>query len=316
MYIRGKITENERIGVDGYIKKEIVRQIAEGHLTSCNACIVQEYLDHLKATHGIKPKTMQSNYNSIRSSFGIVDKDYKDYDIHDIKKIISEIRSSGREQSTQRTYITVLKQFFKYLVKEEIFHDIKIEKISEIKLPKDVSCITEEKLLTRDEIDKLMKSCKNSRDRALIAILDDGGLRIDELLSLQWRNVTIEPNYIKITVIAKKEKTETIRHVPIIRNQHYLINWRADSQYTGKDDYVFYPRNGKRISYNGWQNILSRLVRRAGLQNEKRIYAHLFRHGAVTNDRKNPLLTTSTGVLEIIRREILHRTSPIGLPHK
>ena len=69
--------------------------------------------------------------------------------------------------------------------KEELVKDIKTTmKNNRKKLP--------EELLTRTEIKKMVEASDHPRDKAMISLLYEGGLRIGELASLKIKNVVFD----------------------------------------------------------------------------------------------------------------------------
>ena len=130
--------------------------------------------------------------------------------------------------------------------------------------------------IKEQDVIKLYKGCKDSKQRFLVAVLFDAGCRIEEFLNIRKEDIE-EPNanspYYKITLKEEYSKTagrtiglywqystEAIREY---LSEHFLKP--SEPVYTAKyDDVRFYlGRLGKRVL-------------------KRRIYAHLFRHSSST----------------------------------
>jgi site-specific recombinase XerD len=145
-----------------------------------------------------------------------------------------------------------------------------------------------------------------SRNLAILALLSDTGLRREELLNLQLRNVDLDAQVIRVY----SDKTEQWRYVPltdeavaVVRNH---LKWRtrffsqpARHRTNGdqgrrtkaprqiQSDRLFLSAAGRALAPNSLTQILLRISKKLGV----RIHAHLFRHDWITRkalDGENP----------------------------
>ncbi|MCL4343441.1 MAG: tyrosine-type recombinase/integrase [Nitrososphaerota archaeon] len=135
----------------------------------------------------------------------------------------------------------------------------------------------EPEILTEDEVKALISSAKTARDKAIIAVLYDGGFRIGEILPAKIGDVSFDDMGAKIRVSGKTGgRTERlITSVPL------LSQWL--DQHPGKgnpDAWLWESLPGKHLSYVKLRVMLKRTAKRAGVK--KRIYPHLFRHSSAT----------------------------------
>ena len=131
--------------------------------------------------------------------------------------------------------------------------------------------------LKREEFNKLLDNCSSLRERALLLLMGDCGLRVSEVARLRREHIAPEESYIYVvqgkgkkdrTVVAPKSTLEAIATLP-------------------EDGYLFPGRQDGHLS--SWEvgHILDIIAHRAGLQREttggkerirKRITPHLLRH--------------------------------------
>jgi len=134
-------------------------------------------------------------------------------------------------------------------------------------------------MLTPSEITAMLNACKTSRDRALIAILWESGIRIGELGSLTWGQLEFTS---WSAVVHVKSKTEYTRMIPLVSSRQYLATWKADYPGDPKSDaHVFVTRTGGPVSYYTVLDQITAIAKRAGI--EKHVHPHLFRHSRVTH---------------------------------
>ncbi len=138
---------------------------------------------------------------------------------------------------------------------------------------------TASQLLTQEEVKLLIATCNRSYDRAVIAMIYEGGLRIGEVGQMKWGDISFNKAGLVINV---KFKTNIPRYVPIIALKEYVTQWRAD--YPGvpeADSPVFVNLRGSRITNPAAIRQIQRLAVRAGIN--KHITPHLFRHSRITH---------------------------------
>jgi site-specific recombinase XerD len=147
----------------------------------------------------------------------------------DIQREFAKLESSSLKESTKRDYKVLVRFFIGWVLHEKsrseepydpkehgypaIFKGIRIKDPGETIRPSD--------LLTDEEKQKMINAARTLRDKALIACLDEAGMRPGELLSLRVGNVTIEPQFGELSLDGKTG----IRGSFIIRNLAYLSQW-------------------------------------------------------------------------------------------
>ena len=214
------------------------------------------------------------------------------------KKYYQVRRTAGDlSDDTKHDYIMFLKRLFLWAI-DEGYCNLPSEKIRKIKAPSPKkSGKTVEQMLSEEEILQMIESCRGVtgiRDRALISVLYEGGLRINEVAGLKWSDLKFEGAFVKMNV---ESKTGIPRYIPLNISKEYISAWRAeypDGSAEG-DKPVFLTSRAKMVIENGEEvrkkvhktlsyyycrNLLQRIAARA--QIKKHISCHLFRHSRVT----------------------------------
>ena len=188
--------------------------------------------------------------------------------------------------NTQHDFVRILKMFLYWMV-ENRYNNLPLDKVKRIQAPKQDYDTTEpHQILSKEEIEKLLNSCPNSRDRCLIGILYETGGRVSEIAKLRWKDVIFDEYGVKVYIT--DDKTKNKRYSRVTMMTQYLAQWRAD--YWGPKDAeglpllaapMFISREGQTLTYVGVTRILQRVMASAGIT--RKITPHLFRKSRITH---------------------------------
>jgi integrase len=178
---------------------------------------------------------------------------------------------------------------YKKLVKKLMrwMHNDKPPKwVRDLKLNKVDTPVQPSDLLTQEEFDTLLKACRHPRDKAIIAVLADSGMRVGALASCRIKNVEFNQYgaIIYISKTSKSKKTTPAKGIPITWSTGYLNQWL--SVHPLKDDpeaalWVTRDKNMEPLSYKTIRKTLTDIGEKAGIK--KRVNPHSFRHLAITH---------------------------------
>lgn len=251
---------------------------------------IREFVEDI-GLEGISPGRRYAYILRLRKIALIIPDKFLDPSERDTKSVISKISStnvkwgSGEEhlptQNSIQAYQVALKKFYKWhLGKNESYPDcVKWIKIGNGHPSKQVK---PESLITQDEVNKLIESSENPRDRALFSSLYDSGARIGELLSMKIRDVGFD-NYGAIFKVTGKTGFRQIR---IVGNSiPYLRAWiQVHPKKRDKDAWLFCKISndvsGTKLTHHDVYSIFRKVSKRAGIK--RRIHPHLFRHTRAT----------------------------------
>jgi integrase/recombinase XerD len=175
--------------------------------------------------------------------------------------------------STVRAYIRVWKSFFSWCHEEELIDVNPAARLKHPKVPKRIrpAFITE-------NIEKMLSVCDTStndgfRDKAILLLLLDTGLRIAEISSLKVFNV--HDKYIKVEGKGRKEREVGIHPEMSKFLWKYIHKYRQPTD--GTETVLFIGHRGKPLRGSGVHYIIKRIQKACGLEDIK-FSAHVFRH--------------------------------------
>jgi site-specific recombinase XerD len=137
---------------------------------------------------------------------------------------------------------------------------------------------------TDDDLRAVLAACPGTlggiRNRALILVLADAGLRAGEVLHLlveDWR-----PADRGLFVRSGKGRKDRVAFVGPTTTRA-LRTWLARHPQPAAESFLFCDRAGQPLKYRHLVQILHRLSKRAGLAAHRRLHPHALRHFAATS---------------------------------
>jgi integrase/recombinase XerD len=198
-------------------------------------------------------------------------------------------------KSSAASYLRAVRHFVRWSEEQEFTTGLKVR---QVKVPKRVL-----DTLTRPEINQLEAAADTERDRLIIRVLADCGLRLGELLALKPEDILEQRPRWYLRVEGRSygggAKGDRGRLVPIRpelarRLRKYATQGRHGDDFSGR---IFVTLRRRRsgqfepLDARGAQVMLKAAADRAGIT--KRLHPHALRHAFVTNSLRagvNPLL--------------------------
>ena len=173
-------------------------------------------------------------------------------------------------QSTVNHYYRVLNTFFGWLAKEGFITN---NPVAHLKKPKVEHKVVQ--ALSPAEIVRLLDACSGKsvldvRNKAILCVLLDTGLRVSELANLKLEDVDTKTGAILVRH-GKGSKQRIVR----IGSKAQKALWRYVTIYRRSDtDALFLKRSGEPLDAVGFKILIRRLSNKASVK----IYAHKLRH--------------------------------------
>ena len=239
---------------------------------------VEDYLLFLKTEKKLGDNTINSYMLDLEDFFKTFNGSIESCTKKDILTYISSI--NRLEVSTINRHISSLKSFFNYLVDESIIKVSPMEEVSSLKKAKKLP-----KYLSISEVDKLLNIPLNSefdyRNKAMLELMYATGLRVSELVSIEYSNIDFENSIIRINGKGKKERIIPLGEVASYYLKVYLSDYRSKLLKRNTYNQVFLNNHGKPITRQGFNYILENIRELTGI--EKEITPHVLRHSFATH---------------------------------
>lgn len=187
----------------------------------------------------------------------------------------SESSCRKASHSTVHHYYSVLRAFFHWTVAEGFVAE---SPVARIKVAKPKNKVI--RPYTPDQIRKMLAACDHdwqrnakflgARNKAIVLLLLDTGLRASELASIKLRDIDVERGWIRVLGKGSKERLVRIGTVAQKALWRYLVHRGYDG------DYLWLSEEGQPLRTSGIQSSVDRLKQQAGISDDGCL--HRFRH--------------------------------------
>ncbi len=229
-------------------------------------------------------KTIKTRIVHLKTFCYFVKKDFKEITRSDIEKFVDE------KQKLKPSSFNVIKSHIKLFFKWFYSVDGKGEYPEIVKwIP--INFIEPQEIANRDLISQedvknvLIPACHNFRDKCMISLLKESGARINEILSSNIEDVTLEDNkaFIKLKNSKRRNNQKTTRRLVLIDSYYYISEWMRDSSIKINGP-LFINRQKKRMTYSDVMRLLKKIQKETNFT--KKMNPHAFRHSAASDMSK------------------------------
>jgi len=282
-------------------RMEQIFALIDRDLSKNNATELKRY-DRYLVNLGIQQATRLTHLQRLLNLSRRLKKDWKDATKEDIDKIVYEIMDTYSEGGSDTHYTydhkKILKLFFRWLKFGSRDYKFCLKKFrigdppetEEIVMKKPKSKLRASDLITDEERQWLLEACESSRDKALIDVGLDGGIRPAELLTLTIGNIK-QDKYGYIAYVDGKTGTRPVR---LIQCTPSLARWLSEHPFRENSKAPlwinFEPSYyGQALSYSGARSIIQRINKKVTAKHpnfNKRVFLYLFRHTEATKAAK------------------------------
>jgi integrase/recombinase XerD len=196
--------------------------------------------------------------------------------------LLEYVHELGLSARSQARLLSGIKTFCKFMLVEDLHTDDPSALIQGPKLPKKLP-----EVLDVHEIDAMLEAIDHShnegtRNRAMLEVLYSCGLRVSELVQLQFHQLYLDVGYIKVIGKNNKERIVPIGSQAVKYLNIYLTEVRKHlNPKKGKEGYVFLSKRGTPLTRVMVFFIIKQLAEKAGIK--KHVSPHTFRHSFATH---------------------------------
>lgn len=246
---------------------------------------IKHFVSYLKIEKGLSANSIfayQSDVQKLMSFSESIPAEATEISIIHLKQFVATLSDIGIAARSQSRIISGIKQFFLFLILEDI---IKNDPSELLEMPAIGKKLPE--ILSIEEIDALIAAIdlsKNEghRNRAILETLYSCGLRVSELVNLRFSDLFFEEGFIRVIGKGNKERlvpvNDGVAHEIGIYNDHIR---RHQSIQPGNENVVFLNRRGAQLTREMIFTIIKNLSKEIGLK--KNISPHTFRHSFATH---------------------------------
>lgn len=248
---------------------------------------IDEYINSLIAELHLSKNTKDTYNNSLKKYEDFLEKKkiktINEIDRDIIIDFLGDLKKKGLKAQTIAHYLTVIKNYHKFLLQNEY---IKTDVSKSIDRPKLVKKLPN--TLTVEEVDKLLDIKINtefdSRNKCMLELLYGTGLRISELLSLTLNDIDVINSTVRCIGKGNKERIVPINDYIINSLQDYLsVRDKLLKNKTTQE--LFLNKNGDKLTRKGFFKVIKGLLIERNLN--PNVSPHTLRHSFATHLLEN-----------------------------
>jgi integrase/recombinase XerD len=262
-------------------------KVVEPQPASALETLVEDYLAHCRA-RGLSPNTVNQSYRyplkGILLPFcareGVTD--VSGLTSRTMDKLSAQLLEGGRRDGrplskhSVHSYSRTLNHFFSWAKKEGEKVDTKAQ------LPKLPKKLVE--VVSREEIQRMEDAAKTERDKLIVRILADTGLRVGELLGLRTNDLVEQNRNYYLKVRGKGAVDRLVPAPRLYRRLRIYAERGRPRDVVSSRIFLSHRRrpNGdyQPLTTSGVDQMIRNLAEMAGIK--KRVYPHLLRHSFAT----------------------------------
>lgn len=249
------------------------------------------YIDGFKAYLGVEKNFSEHTLNAYCSDVvsyilwlnGI---SCTDVDFNKLREYLHFIQRFDYKKTTIARKTASIRTFYKYLFREQLIDTNPAISLSAPKRPKSLP-----KFLTPEEVEQILNNIKidtpaGFRNKVILELLWATGMRVSELSNLNFGDLNIEENEIRvfgkgakerIVLISERAKTYLIQYINTARK---LIAPNYDTGIVNENSPLFINSTGYRLQNKTIRKAINEVVEKIELP--KKVTPHVFRHSFAT----------------------------------
>lgn len=240
---------------------------------------VNDFLGYLDIELNYSEHTILSYNNDLDKFIKYLDnKDVLKVSTKDIENYLNSLNNI-KDVSLAHT-ISVLRSFYTYLIKTGLIASSPIEAIKQPKLGVHLPTY-----LTIEEINILLdidiKSPFDARNKAILELMYGTGLRISEVVDLEYNNIDYDECIVRVMGKGSKERIIPINDIALMSIKNYYDIYRSQLCIKGSSNYLFLNNHGQKMTRQG----IFKMIKKECLLKKinKNISPHTLRHTFATH---------------------------------
>ena len=246
---------------------------------------IKDFVSYMKIEKGLAENSIFAYQKDVEKLFQYatsIQKNAESISYNDLKNFIATLYDLGLSARSQARIISGVKQFYGFLLLENVIQDDPSELLEQpkigLKLPE---------VLTIEEIDALIAAVdltktEGHRNRAILETLYSCGMRVSELINLRFSDLYFDEGFVR--VIGKGNKERLVPVSPQVQKEIQIYNdhiRRHQEIKKGNENIVFLNRRGAQLTRVMIFTIIKQLAEAIDLK--KNISPHTFRHSFATH---------------------------------
>ncbi|MCF7884885.1 MAG: tyrosine recombinase XerC [Candidatus Marinimicrobia bacterium] len=248
--------------------------------------IISDFVEYLQNEKGYSKHTIKSYTRDIEKFFdfyreysNVENLDVKNIDRTGIRHYLGKLYEEGLTSTTAARKLSAIKVLFKYLMNQ---NRIENNPAILIRSPKTKKSIPE--ILSEQEISQVLNNINDddfygSRNKALIELFYSTGIRLSELINIDFQHINFSKNEIKILGKGNKERIVLMGERAVGSIENYLK--KRKEKFGDSKGPLFISNRNQRLSASMVQVIVKEKL--AAVSEKNHLSPHILRHSFATH---------------------------------
>lgn len=246
---------------------------------------ITEFVSYLKIEKGLSNNSIlayKNDTNKLKNYCEDNNLSVKEVQYEHLKNFVTELYDLGLSARSQARIISGIKQFYAYLLLENLVSSDPSELLEQPKIGRKLP-----EVMSIEEIDQLiqannLESLEGYRNRAILEVLYSCGLRVSELVELKFSDLFYDEGFVRVIGKGNKERLVPLSKSVEREIQKYVEKTRSTLKIKpGNENFIFLNRRGSKLTRVMIFLIIKDLARKIDLK--KKISPHTFRHSFATH---------------------------------
>lgn len=266
-----KDLNNEQLLKLKSVLKQKLTSEDNGIMKKSNVDYLNEYLS-AKAVEGCSTSSLKYYESTIKKMFFSLNKGIQKISTSDLRDYLTTYKNENDSSKVTIDNIRrIFSSFFSWLEDEDIIIKSPVRRIHKVKSPKNIK-----ETYSDEDLENLRDSCNELRDLSMIDLLTSTGMRVGELVRLNWADLDFEERECVVLGKGNKERLVYFDARTKLHLKNYLLE-RSDN-----NEALFVSLNSphQRMTIGGIENRIKKLGKRIGIN---KAHPHKFRRTLATN---------------------------------
>ncbi len=257
--------------------------------------LIHRYLEHLQGERQVSPETLRAYERDLLTFHEFLARDFlgkepeavrpQDADPLAVRSFLAALTRKGLSKRSQGRALSAVRSLFRFACREGTLEANPAQGVRTPKVPK-----TLPRHLRPGEVERLIEAPAGEgplvlRDRAILELLYAAGLRVSELVGLDWPDVDLPARVVRVMGKGSKERMVPFGRPAAEALRAWLGVWdtlrnlSADRSDAGQP--VFLSAKGKRLGDRDVRRVIDRWVDVAAVA--RGVHPHTLRHTFATH---------------------------------
>jgi integrase/recombinase XerC len=260
--------------------------------------LIQRYLEHLQGERDLSPHTLRAYEGDLLRFHEFLARDFlgkepqavrpEDVDALAVRSFLAALTRDGLGKRSQGRALSAVRSLFRFACREGTLAANPAQSVRTPKYPKKLP-----RHLRPGEVENLLEAPATGdgplalRDRAILELLYATGLRVGELVSLDWGAMDLAARVLRVVGKGRKERMVPFGRPAVQALRNWLAVWEAVRARRALDDDepVFLNHLGGRLTDRSVRRVIDNWIGVAAVA--RGVHPHTLRHTFATHLLEN-----------------------------